>query len=609
MDEMSNYVASGWKRDLTHIISCCWEAQVGPLDSEEWDVAICKFLAVMRNRRAVEWTDIKELTPLQFMPYVADLFREVTGKYLQGLSGFMDWIGLGGYYHWKGRPVPEGPVARPSGRPHPPRSTQTETLAAGASERHQDGAQPTPDRGEKRSTSNQGGKSSTSDQGGKSSTSSQGGKTSTPCQSSKLASTGRGEKPTASGGPVEPPPEREGAGNGAWADWYQRTLRVAQGGTSEPQGTPYPIGTAQARREAIGQIYNRVDGKDPPPRNITSEALQVYYSGVDPQTLKTWACEILCMISEYHMACVTRGSLVTSPILPGEIEDRLPPLTDYAPSEDRSGVINIRVWDHQARTLRVAVWLHRLDMALSEEPTTSGSLVRTRHGLGHLLAYLLGPRTAWELQFEDVINQVLKENQRHNEKKCTDATSSLRKCHNRRTKLHDEFDAVSQAMEVITDTPSSREMEHRLNTLQTSLSAVERSITKFENLIEDCRMLEEEAHCMEEDEARLEEEICQEGEEEITDVEMAEEEERGDPESSDPCGEADTEGPPPLACAEDAVSPKEDALLMQPASQPEDPAAGSHSPRSETGMVSGEMAELCLTSPSQPGHEEDDTQP
>ena len=408
----------------------------------------------MRNRRAIEWTDIKELTPLQFMPYVADLFWEVTGKDLQGLSRFTGWISLGGYYHWKvaqlgllhacprlqGQLVPRGPMARPSGRPHPTRLTQTETPAAGASGRHQDGAQPTPDRGGKSSTSSQGGKSSTSGQGrksstsgqgGKSSTSSQGGKTSTPCQSGKPASTGRGEKPTTSGGPVDLPPEREGVGDGAWANWYQRTLRGAKGGTSEPQGPPYPIGMAQVRQEAIGQIYSCVEGKDPPPHNIASEALRAYYSGVDPQTLKTWACQILCMISEYHMACMTRGSPVTSPILPGEIKDRLPPLTDYASPEDRVGVTDVRVRDHQARTLRVAVWLHRLDMALSEEPAASGSLVRAQHSPGHLLAYFLGPGTAWELQFEDVINQVLKENQRHNEKKCTDVTSSLQKCLNR----------------------------------------------------------------------------------------------------------------------------------------------------------------------------------
>ena len=76
-----------------------------------------------------------------------------------------------------------------------------------------------------------------------------------------------------------------------------------------------------------------------------------------------------------------------------------------------------------------------------------------------------------------------------------------------------------------------------------------------------------------------------------------------------PHGEADTEGPPPLDPVGNAVSPEEDALFMQQASQPEDPAAGSHSPRSETGTVSGEMAELILTSPSQPGPEEDETPP
>ena len=294
-------------------------------------MAIRKFLAVMVKRKANEWTDIKELTPLQFMPYVANLFREVTGKDLQGLSQFTGWISQGGYYHWRvaqqgllhaiphlqGRLVPRVPIARPSGRPLPPKPTQTETPATGASERRQDRAQPTPDgsgtgstlnQGGKLSTSGQGGKSSTPSQGGKSSASGPGGKTPTPCQSSKPASTSGGEKPAASGGPVDLPLGREGVSDGTWADWYQRTMRGAEGGISEPQGPPYPIGMVQARREAISQIYSWVDDKDPPSCNIASEALRAYYSGVDPQTLKTWACQVLCMISEYHMACMTRGS-------------------------------------------------------------------------------------------------------------------------------------------------------------------------------------------------------------------------------------------------------------------------------------------------------------
>ena len=275
---------------------------------------------------------------------------------------------------------------------------------------------------------NQGGKTSTLNQGRKTSTLNQGWKTSTSNQGGKLASSGRGRKQATSGGLVDLPSEREGVGDGRWRDWYKRSIWGAEGGMSEPQGPPYPIGTAQARREAISQIYNHVDGKDPPPCNIASEAIRAYYPGVEPRTLKTWACQVLCMISEYHMACMTRGSPVTSPILPRVIMDRLPPLTDYALPEDRLGVTDVRVQDHQARTLRVAVWLHRLDMALNEEPAASGSLVWACHSLGCLLAYFLAPGTTWGLQFEDVIDQVLRENRRHNERKCNESTSSLRKC-------------------------------------------------------------------------------------------------------------------------------------------------------------------------------------
>ena len=149
MDERANYVASGWKRDLIHIIGCCWVAQVGSLEQDEWRVAIKKFLAVMVERKAHEWMDVKELMPLQFMPYVAKLFREVTGKDLQCLSQFTGWIGLGGYYHWRvaqqgllhlvphlqDQSMLRTPTAHPSGLPLPPRPARTETPAMGASVR------------------------------------------------------------------------------------------------------------------------------------------------------------------------------------------------------------------------------------------------------------------------------------------------------------------------------------------------------------------------------------------------------------------------------------------------------------------------------------------
>ena len=132
------------------------------------------------------------------------------------------------------------------------------------------------------------------------------------------------------GGPSHLPPGGGGAGDSTWTDWYEMYMRKTQGRISEPPGHPYPIGPAEVRREAVGQIYDRVDGKEPPSHNITSKALRAYYTRVDPQTLSTWACQILCMIAEYHMACMTRGSLVTSPIVLRGLEECLPPLADYA---------------------------------------------------------------------------------------------------------------------------------------------------------------------------------------------------------------------------------------------------------------------------------------
>ena len=161
MDRMANFVASGWRRDLTHFISCCWSAQIGSPEGEEWHTAITKFLAVMAKKKNHEWMDVKELTPLQFMPYVAKLFREVTGQNLSGLSQFTGWIGIGGYYHWRvvqqglahqvphlaGRPAPWTPDARPSGKPLPSDLPPTETPSTGASGQQQGKSQPAPSGG------------------------------------------------------------------------------------------------------------------------------------------------------------------------------------------------------------------------------------------------------------------------------------------------------------------------------------------------------------------------------------------------------------------------------------------------------------------------------
>ena len=215
----------------------------------------------MKEQKDCEWVDIKELTPLKFMPYIAKLFWDITNRDLKGLSDYMGWVGLGSYYHWKllelgqlsacrrlqGKPVPDRPIGRSLRRP-----AQTGALASGVPGWHQGRNQPTSSRGRKTPTSSRG---------------------------ERQASVARGQKRAASGGPVDLPSEREGAGNG-WS-WFERSVQETEREACESQSPPCPIGPVWARREAISQIYEHVAGKELPPCNVPSEAIRAYYSGIE----------------------------------------------------------------------------------------------------------------------------------------------------------------------------------------------------------------------------------------------------------------------------------------------------------------------------------------
>ena len=128
MDDLMNFIPSGWRRDLIHMVGCFYTSQITPLNSREWDNDRDKFIQAMDECKDSEWLDNKELVPLRYMPYVARCFQETTGHHLQGLGLHTRWIRARSYYHWKvaelnqlqhcphlrGLPVPLGPMEHPS---------------------------------------------------------------------------------------------------------------------------------------------------------------------------------------------------------------------------------------------------------------------------------------------------------------------------------------------------------------------------------------------------------------------------------------------------------------------------------------------------------------
>ena len=124
----------------------------------------------------------------------------------------------------------------------------------------------------------------------------------------------------------------------------------------------------------------------------------------------------------------------------------LPPIKNYVPGVSFKGTWDVRVMDH-AVALRVAVWLHRLDMAGGGEALASESLEAGQHHLGPLLESFLTPRMSG-LTYQEVVDQVLTGN-------CRAADQSLCHLQERRTheqetlegliKVHGELDKVDKA--------------------------------------------------------------------------------------------------------------------------------------------------------------------
>ena len=240
-----------------------------------------------------------------------------------------------------------------------------------------------------------------------------------------------------------PAPTLPSSAGASWDDLVTRTeagpgackRKKTNAGQHTP-GCPFPLASEEARKEAMGIIHEHAVSLEPSQKNIASRAISAYFPDFTLAAVEGVASQVLCMMAEYHLACATRGSATTSPILLEAVEQYLPPLVDYA-RPGGTGITDVRVRNCKSRTLWVAVWLHRVDMSLSWEKEASESLVVSRHMRGHLLSYLLAPGTG-NLRFEEVATRVVQENWEMHERAKERFMSSLNSNHHRWAKLLQE---------------------------------------------------------------------------------------------------------------------------------------------------------------------------
>ena len=377
---ISNYKSAGWRKDLNHILRGFYQYNYPSRKEEDWDKLNTKFLDYLGQHQE-EWKTIKEEEPLQYMPYMECQFQALTSVRLKGLSQFTGWIKPGSYYHGvvarkgqlhlclhlAGSAPPRGPQIHPS---------QTEALMQ-KKEETPTTSHPMP---------------------GREGSMTQGARSDPPI-------------PMETGGAGDGQSWVEQAKAGTEEEWRDRPTKHCRSSPRrwEARSTyPFPLQDNEGRHEAIQQLYRHAGECTPAHHDVAAQGMASHHPDLELGSVKSLNNQVLCMISEYHLTCLSRGPSYISLVLPEAAKNLLPSMEEYLAGSDFQGTQDLRVLE-RAKTLWVAVWLHRLDMAASGDWEASYSLEVTQHGRGPLVEFLLALQAS-SLMFEEVIDRVLVEN-------------------------------------------------------------------------------------------------------------------------------------------------------------------------------------------------------
>ena len=234
---------------------------------------------------------------------------------------------------------------------------------------------------------------------------------------------------------------------------------------------PFTLQDSRGRHEAVQQLYCHAGDLAPANHDVAAQGMATHHPDLEAGMAKSLSNMVLCMISEYHLMCLSQGPSYISPVLPEAAKNLLPSMKEYMAGGDFQRSRDTRVLE-RAKTLRVAVWLHRLDMATAGDRKASYSLDTSKHGRGPLLEFLL---TLWasNLTFEEVVRWVLGENRDKIE-------SSLNHVRGLQAQLQGELEDHQQAQKYEPDISARRRMKKEMEQKWKDLQGLETTISKYE---------------------------------------------------------------------------------------------------------------------------------
>ena len=398
------------------------------------------------------------------MPYMESHFQALIDVRLKGLSQFTRWIKPGSYYH--------GVVAR-KGQLHrclylagtePPKGLQIcPSQTRSVTQKEED----TP------TTS-----------------------VHTPGKEGSVTQGARSDSPA--------PMETGGVGDGqSWVEqaeastaeeWRRgRPTKHCQSASKKREGqstNPFPLQDSKGICEAVQQLYWHAGELTLACHDVTAQGMAHHYPGMELGEAKSLNNQVLCMISEYHLTCLSQGSSCISPLLLEAAKDLLLQIEEYLADDSFHGTRDLRVKE-KAKTLCVAVLLHCLNMAAAGDGRASLSLDVTQHGRGPLLEFLLAPMTS-SLTFEEVVQWVLAENRYKTE-------SSLDNVQRLWAQLQRELKDISQAHREEPDKSSQKKIKRDMELKQKDIKGLEVTISHYESSLRRAWVQPEETPASEDD--------------------------------------------------------------------------------------------------------------
>ena len=262
------------------------------------------------------------------MPYMESHFQTLTGIKLKGLSQFTGWIKPGSYYHGvvarkgqlhlclhlAGTVAPRGPQIHPS---------QTHTVMQKREE--------------------------------------------TPTTSPHIPGKEGG---TTQGARSDAPTSIETGGMGDGWSWAEQAKASAKEEWRRDRPTkhhqslprrwearstnPFPLQDSEGRNQTVQQLYWHAGEHTPAHHDVAAQGMASHHPDLESGMAKSLNNQVLCMILEYHLTCLSQGPSYISLVLLEAANNLLPSMEEYMAGGDFQGTQDLRVLE-RAKTLQVAV--------------------------------------------------------------------------------------------------------------------------------------------------------------------------------------------------------------------------------------------------------------